>query len=57
MNDVTDTNNCTRVTSIFYGALTAVTIRDYEIEKLEPYIAEERARGATVTTERGVWIE
>lgn len=49
--------NCTRVTSRLGGLLTAVTIRDIEIEKLALYIAAEQASGAVVTTERGVWIE
>ena len=50
-------NNCTRVTSNFHGAIKSVTIRDDEIEKLEPYIELEKSTGAIVTTERGVWID
>lgn len=56
MNDLAE-SNCTRVTSNFHGAIKSVTIRDEEIEKLEPYIELEKSTGAIVTTERGVWID
>ena len=56
MSDLKE-NNCTRITSNFHGAITSVTIRDDEIEKLEPYIELEKSTGAIVTTERGVWID
>ena len=52
-----DENNCTRITSNFHGAIKSVTIRDEEIEKLEPYIESEKSTGAIVTTDRGVWID
>ncbi len=48
--------NGTRVTSYFNGAIKSVTMRDDEIEKLEPYVELEESTGAIVTIERGVWI-
>ena len=51
-----DENNCTRITSNLHGAITSVTKRDDEIEKLESYIELEKSTGAIVTIERGVWI-
>ena len=51
-----DENNCTRITSNLHGAITSVTIRGDEIEKLESYIELEKSTGAIVTVERGVWI-
>ncbi|MBS1196498.1 MAG: hypothetical protein H6R18_283 [Proteobacteria bacterium] len=48
--------DCTHVTSNLYGSKTHVTFRDHEAEKLADYIAQEEARGALVSTERGVWI-
>lgn len=48
--------NGTRVTSNFHGAMKSVTIRDDEIEKLEPYVELEESTGAIVTIERGVRI-
>jgi hypothetical protein len=36
--------------------MKSVTIRDDEIEKLEPYVELEESTGAIVTIERGVRI-
>lgn len=49
--------NCTRVTSILHGSRAGATFRDHKAEKLAKYIAHEEASGATVTVERGVWID
>jgi guanosine-3',5'-bis(diphosphate) 3'-pyrophosphohydrolase len=49
--------NCTRVTARHGGLNESVTFRDHESEKMKAFIEHERAGGATITTERGVWID
>jgi guanosine-3',5'-bis(diphosphate) 3'-pyrophosphohydrolase len=46
--------NCTYVT---VDGMSHVTFRDHESEKLKKFVDIQRANGATITTERGVWID
>jgi guanosine-3',5'-bis(diphosphate) 3'-pyrophosphohydrolase len=50
-------SNCTRVTARRGGLSTEITFRDHESEKMKAFIEHQRADGATITTERGVWID
>jgi len=54
--DLTETN-CTRVTSEVYSAKKYVTFRDHQSESMAAYIAQEKARGAVVKVERGIWTD
>lgn len=54
--DLTDPN-CTRVTSEVNSAKKYVTFRDYQSESTAAYIAQEKARGAVVLAECGIWTD
>jgi guanosine-3',5'-bis(diphosphate) 3'-pyrophosphohydrolase len=51
------TANCTHVTANHYGIKQHVTFRDNESESLQKFVEGHQADGATITTERGVWID
>ncbi len=50
-------SNCTCVTALRGGLSTEITFRDHESEEMKAFIEHEQADGATITTERGVWID
>ena len=50
-------SNCTRVTANRNGLKEHVTFRDHESASMKLFIKEWQKKGATVTTERGVWID
>ena len=49
--------NCTHVTLSRNGSKTHITFRDHESEKMNRFIGIQQNAGASITTERGMWID